>query len=324
MRSIVPFAICCVCLAQAEAPKPILSFAKLHHNFGRISADRKVSYRFKATNTGGAPLQIKQVVPSCGCTYTLVGQWYLKPGESTEIEATFNPAGMRGMVRKSMQVISEDPVNPATTLSFEAEVIQEIMPSTTALFFDDVLRNAPRKATLRLESGNGQPVQVLDAKAPGALYLSASFRSEGKDVVVEVALDGRKIPASHSSGVDVLTIRTNSERMPLIPINVQWALRPSVTASPARLAWVESAGKELRATLTLKHADGKPFRVLSAKPTHPLLRVEGIGRAAAVQQELTVFLGAKAQVGSYNERVVLTLDDPDQPEMEIRVSAVLR
>ncbi len=322
MRRIVPFALCCVCMAQAQ--QPVLKFAKLHHDFGRISADRKVSYRFKATNTGTAPIQIKQVVPSCGCTYTLVGQWYLKAGESTEIEATFNPAGMRGMVRKSMQVLSDDPVSPSITLSFEAEVIQEIMPSTTALFFDEVLRSAPRRATLRLASGNGQPVHVIDAKAPGAPYLSASFHSEGKDVVVEVLLDGHKVPANHASGVDVLSIRTRSERMPIIPVNVQWALRPSVTATPARVAWVEKAGKELRATLTLKHTDGRPFRVLSAKPTHPLLRVEGVGKAAALQQELTITLGAQARAGNYNERVILRLDDPEQPEMEIRVSAVLR
>jgi hypothetical protein len=322
MRRIVPFAICCVCLAQA--PKPVLSFNKLHHDFGRMSADRKASYRFKATNTGGAPLQIKQVVPSCGCTYTLVGQWYLKPGESTEIEVTFNPAGMRGMVRKSMQIISDDPANPTITLSFEAEVIQEIMPSTKTLFFDEVLRSAPRKATVRLESGNGQPVQVLDAKAPGAPYLSATFKSEGRDVLVDVLLDARKVPSTRQSGVDVLTLRTSSERMPIISIDVQWALRPSVTATPARIAWVEAAGKEFRATLTLKQAEGKPFRVLSAKPTNPLLRVEGLGKAAAAQSELTVIFGAQAKAGTYNERVVLTLDDPDQTEMEIRVSAVLR
>jgi len=322
-----PFFLClalpAICIAQDQ--KPVLTFAKLHHDFGRISADRKVSYRFKATNTGGAPLQIKQVVPSCGCTYTLVGQWYLKPGESTEIEATFNPAGMRGVVRKSMQVVSDDPINRTITLSFEAEVIQEIMPSTTALFFDEVQRNAtPRKGSLRLESGNGQAVQVIDAKAPGAPYLSASFRSEGKDVLVEVALDARKVPPTRMSGVDVLTIRTTNERMALIPVNVQWALRPSIVATPSRLAWVEPAGKDLRGVLTLKQADGKSFRILSAKTTHPLLRVEGAGKAAGPQQELTVVLGAQAKAGSYNERVTLTLDDPDQPEMEIRVSAVLR
>jgi hypothetical protein len=320
---LLSLALPAVCLAQA--PKPVLTFAKLHHDFGKVAVDRKVSHRFKATNTGMAPLQIKQVVPSCGCTYTLVGQWYLKPGESTEIEATFNPAGMRGVVRKSMQVVSDDPVNPTITLSFEAEVIQEIMPSTTALFFDEVLRNSPaRKASLRLDSGNGQAVQVIDAKAPGAPYLSATFRSEGKDVLVEVSLDARKVPPTRSSGVDVLTIRTTSERMALIPINIQWTLRPSVLATPSRVAWVETSGKDLRSVVTLKHADGRAFRILSAKTTHPLLRAEGIGKSAGLQQEIAVVLGSQAKAGSYNERVILTLDDPDQPEMEIRVSAILR
>lgn len=321
MRRVLPFVLCCVCVAQA--PKPVLTFEKVHHNFGKIPVDRKVSYRFKATNTGGAPLQIKQVAPSCGCTYTMVGQWYLKAGESTEIDATFNPAGMRGVVRKSMQVISDDPENPTIHLSFEAEVVQDVMPSTTALFFDEVIRNAPRKGSVRLDSGNGQAVQVIDVKAPGAPYLTSSFRSEGLNAVVEIQLDARKVPAGKSSGVDVVTIRTNSERSALIPVNVQWSLRPSVAATPSRIAWVEATGKELRTSLNLKQVDGKPFKILSAKPTNPLLRVEGIGRAAA-QQELVVVLGAKAQAGTYNERIVLTLDDPDQPELEIRVSAVLR
>lgn len=322
MRSILPFLVCCICVAQA--PKPVLSFDKVHHDFGKISVDRKVSHRFKATNTGGAPLQIKQVAPSCGCTYTMVGQWYLKPGESTEIDATFNPAGMRGVVRKSMQVISDDPDNPTIHLSFEADVVQDVMPSTTALFFDDVARNAPRKGSVRLDSGNGQPVQVIDAKAPGAPYLNCTFRSEGNNVVVDIQMDARKVPGGKTSGVDVVTIRTKSERNALIPINVQWSLRPSVSVNPARIAWVEPAGKELRTTVNLKHLDGKAFKVLSAKPTNPLIRVEGIGRGSAAQQDLTVILGAKAQAGTYNERVILTIDDPDQPEVEIRLSAVLR
>ncbi|MDP2877486.1 MAG: hypothetical protein Q8O00_14965, partial [Holophaga sp.] len=241
-----------------------------------------------------------------------------------EIDATFNPAGMRGVVRKSMQVVSDDPNNPTISLSFEAEVVQEVMPSTTAIFFDEVFRNVPRKGTIRLESGNGRPVQVIDAKAPGAPYLSSTFRNEGNTAIVEIQLDARKVPAGKTSGVDVITIRTTSERSPLLPINVQWTLRSSVVATPARIAWVELAGKEYRSILSLKHADGKAFKVLSIKPTSAWFRVEGIGRPAATQQNLTVLLDAKAKAGTYNERMILTLDDPDQPEMEIRVSAVLR
>lgn len=321
-----PFALLLVpalVLAQ-EAPKPALSFNKVHHAFGRIPADRKVAFRFKATNGGQAPLQIKQVVPSCGCTYTMMGQWHLKPGESTELEATFDPKGMRGLVRKSMQVVSDDPVNPVITLSFEAEVIQEIMPSTTVVFFDAVPRSATRKTTLRLDSGNGQPVQVLDAKAAGAPYLTATPRQEGKDVVLEVVFDARKVPASRNFWTDTLTVRTTSERMGTIPIQVQWQLRPAVVSTPGAVAWVEAAGTDLRKTVQLKQVDGKPFRVLGAKATSPLVRVEGLGQAAAPQQEVVVVLSKDAKAGRYSERLTLTLDDPEQPELELRVSAALR
>ncbi|MCE1228292.1 MAG: DUF1573 domain-containing protein [Firmicutes bacterium] len=322
MRSFLFPLVCCACIAQN--PEGLLSFDRTHHDFGKVSADRPVSHRFKATNRGTGPLQIRQVVPSCGCTYTMVGQWYLKPGESTEIDATFNPAGMRGPVRKSMQVISDDPANPSIQLSFEAVVIQDVMPSTTALFFDDVPRNALRPGVVRLMSGNGQQVQVVDIKSPMAPYLTGTFKAEGKDAVVDVKLDPKKLPSGKTNGVDVITIRTTSERSPMIHVTVQWSLRAAVVATPPRVVWEESAGKTLKAAIQLRQVDGRTFRVLSAKPSNPLLWVEGLGQGSASVQNLNVVLDGKAKPGTFFERVLLTLDDPEQPELEIRVAAVLR
>ena len=77
----------------------------------------------------------------------------------------------------------------------------------------------------------------------------------------------------------------------------QWDLKARIQATPERVAWVESAGKELRANLVLSHADGKPFRVLNAQCTSPLLKVEGMGGASAAKQELRVILGSKNRGG---------------------------
>jgi hypothetical protein len=319
-RAFLFLAVPAICLAQG----PAITFEKLHHDFGKISADRKVSYRFKVTNTGSATLNITRLNPSCGCTSTVLGKWSLEPGESTEVEANFDPAGFRGEVRKSIQVISDDPAKGTVTLSFQAEVVQEIMPSTNVVFFYDVVRSVPRKATVRLASGNGQPVQVKETKAPGAPYLSTSVKTEGNDAVLEIDMDGRKVPQSKRRGVDVLTIITTNARMPLITLNVQWELKPTVLLTPERVAWVEPAGKELKSLVTLKQADGKPFRVLEAKSSNPLVKVEGIGKPAAPQQEVQILLVASAKPGNYTETVRLTLDDPNQPELTLRVSAVLR
>lgn len=324
MRMPLLLLTCPVLVAQAPEGKPVISFDRVHHDFGKIGADRKVVARFKATNKGSGPLQIKNLNPSCGCTSTVTGQWYLKPGESTELEIGFNPAGFRGLTRKHVQVISDDPVNPVIQLSFEAEVVMEIMPNTTALFFQDVPRTGTKRGMVHLASGNGQPVKVTETKAVGAPYLSATVKQEGNDATVEIQLDGRLVPPAKRSGVDTLTINTANPRVPQVNISIQWELKSPIQAQPLRVAWTEPAGKELRATVQLKHGDGKAFRVLGAKPTQPLLRVEGLAKAAQAQQELTVILGAGAKAGYYNERIVLTLDDPEQPELELKVSAVLR
>ena len=309
-----------VCVAQA----PAITFDNLHHDFGKIGIDRKVSHRYKVTNTGQATLNITRLNPSCGCTSTVLGKWSLEPGESTDIEASFDPRGFRGKVHKSIQVISDDPSNGAATLSFEAEVVQDIMPSTHTVFFYDLPRTASRKTSVRLASGNGQPVRVKETKSPGAPYLGAAARSEGNDAVLDITLDGHRIPPRKPRGVDSLAVITTSTQMPVITLTVQWEVKASVTATPERVAWAEAAGKELRCPLVLKQVEGKDFRVLQAKSSSSLIKVEGAGKGAAPQQELQVFLSASARPGTYNENVTLSLDDPNQPELSVRVSALLR
>jgi hypothetical protein len=322
-----------VCLAQPpqepqqlqpSQPAPHISFDALHFDFGKISADAKVSHRFKVTNTGQAYLNITRLDPSCGCTSTVLGKWSLAPGESTEVEVIFNPAGYRGPARKSVQVVSNDPASP-TTLTFEANVIREIMPSTDSVFFQDVVRTRPRNASVKMVSGTDQPVKLLEAKAPGAPYLSTSLRQDGNDAWVDIALDGQKIPPGRQMGADAVFVRTANPKVPNITVTVQWELRASVVADPLRVAWSDDAGKELRAKIVLRQVDGRPFRVLSAKTTNPVLTVEGAGRKeAAPVQELQVVMAPNARPGLYTEKVLLTLDDPDQPELEVRVSASLR
>ena len=311
-----------ICLAQSPA-QPHITFDAMHHDFGKIGPEAKVTHRFKVSNTGKAFLNISRLNPSCGCTSTVVGKWSLAPGESTEIEATFNPSGFRGLSRKSIQVVSDDPTYPTQTLTFEADVVRDIQPSTEAVFFQDVVRTSPRKASVKLEPGNGQPVKVSEVKASDAPWLQISTRKEGASAWVDLVLDGRKVPAGKTVGADMVVVKASNPKPSVINLNVQWEMRATVLATPVRVAWAETAGKELRATVSLKQADNKPFRILSSKTTNPVLKVEGLGKAAAPRHELQVVLSSSAKAGMYNEKILLTLDDPDQPELELRVTAAL-
>jgi len=203
-------------------------------------------------------------------------------------------------------------------------VVLEIMPSTDSVFFQDLVRSVPRKASVKLSSGTDKPVALTEAKAPGAPYLAATLRQDGRDAWVDITLDGRKIPAGRQVGADAIIVRTANPKVPTVTLTVQWEMRASVTADPLRVAWSETVGQELHTRVVLKQVDGKPFRILSSKTTNPVLSVEGITKNPAARQEIEVVLAADAKPGLYTEKVVLTLDDPNQPELELRVSASLR
>ena len=312
-----------VCFSQAPAPQ--IHFENTHHDFGRLSEDQKVSHRYKVTNRGSALLQIKEIIPSCGCSYSVPGQWQLAPGEETFIEVQFDPEGMTGNVRQSLTVNSNDLNSPSVLLTFEATVIREIMPSASALFFDRVSRSGPPQTkTIRLSSGNGQPVAVSDARAAGAPYLSCSPQKDGNDMVLNVRLDGQQIPKQSNRGVDTLTVRTSSAKAPVLHFHIQWDVIGAIDATPARISWVDAPGKEQRATIRIKHAQGRPFRILEAKASIPQLTVAGLGKNSAAEHQFEVVLSARTNAGGYSELITLSLDDPEQQTLEVPVVIILR
>ncbi|HEX9080963.1 MAG TPA: DUF1573 domain-containing protein [Holophagaceae bacterium] len=305
------------------AQAPVIHFDTFHHDFGRITPDRKVSTKFHVTNTGNAILSITQVRPSCGCTATVLGKWSIGPGESTDLETTFDPHGQRGTVRKSMEVVCNDPKTPQVTLTFEANVVQEIMPSVDALYLV-AARSVPAHASVRYSPGDGEPVKITEARAPGAGFLAFSWHPEGKDAVLDVTFDGRQVPKGQFRGVETATVRFTNPRLPQLPLDVQWELKPYIQANPSTLVFEGTAGTDLHTRLVLKQADGKPFRVTAMSCSMPQLRVQGLMQAAAPQQVLDIVLPASVKPGRYSETLALTTSDPDQPELTLRIAAILK
>lgn len=306
-----------------QPAQPAISFDSMHFDFGKISPDKKVSHKFKVLNKGTAVLNITGVNPSCGCTYIAPTKWSLTPGESTDIEAIFNPTGYRGPVRKSLVVISNDPKTPSQTLTFEAEIVQEINLKSNVIFFLDVPRTKPMNSTMRLESGNGEKVEITEVKAAGAPYYRFSHKSEGKDAVLDITFDGKLVPSGQQRGVDTITIRHTNPRVPPIVITSQWELKPAITVSPDKVVWQDQAGKELRAKLVLKSTTGKPFVLKFESCTNTNVRVEGLSNRPAEHQEFTVVLGKGAKPGTTNDWLTLSTNDPDQPQLLVRIAAIL-
>ena len=67
-----------------------ISFEETTHKFGTIKSGDKVNHKFKFKNNGNAPLVIRDVQVSCGCTFPSYTFLPIKPNETGEIDVTFN------------------------------------------------------------------------------------------------------------------------------------------------------------------------------------------------------------------------------------------
>ena len=105
--------------------QPMMRFAETIHSFDPIEEGEKVTHAFKFTNTGNAPLEITNAEVSCGCTYPSYPFLPIAPGESGQIEVTFNSKGKFGKQKPIVTIYTNTP-EKQYKLMLEGEVITEV------------------------------------------------------------------------------------------------------------------------------------------------------------------------------------------------------
>ncbi len=88
-----------------------LEFEVAEHDFGDIKQKGgDVSFEFRYTNKGDAPLVITRIVTSCSCTKADYGKRPVAPGQSGVVKITYEPGKKElGVFYKAIQVFTNDP-----------------------------------------------------------------------------------------------------------------------------------------------------------------------------------------------------------------------
>ncbi len=107
---------------------PAISFENETYDYGKVKQGEMVNFSFVFKNNGKTDLVIRSTRGSCGCTVTKPEKNIIKPGETSNISATFNSAGRRGRQDKSITVVTNDPKKSEITLWLKGEVLE---PETT-------------------------------------------------------------------------------------------------------------------------------------------------------------------------------------------------
>jgi hypothetical protein len=117
-------------IQNKSSQTPKISFSEEEWDFGKIKEDEKPVHVFTIKNIGREELIISRVRTSCGCTATMLSSDHILPGKSSELKVTFNPTGYKGLVKKDINIESNDPQIPNKKITIIAEV--EPIPSPQA------------------------------------------------------------------------------------------------------------------------------------------------------------------------------------------------
>ena len=117
-------------IQNKSSQPPTISISEEEWDFGKIKEDERPVHIFIIKNIGKEELIISRARASCGCTATMLSSDNIKPGQSAELQVTFNPTGFNGIVKKDVTIESNDPQFPKTKVTIIAEV--EPIPSPQA------------------------------------------------------------------------------------------------------------------------------------------------------------------------------------------------
>ena len=97
-----------------------IEFTEEIHNFGTLKDRENVSFSFRYKNTGGLPLRITKVEPSCGCLTVRYDKNEIASQTESTIEVIFHTEGEWGNLIKSVSV--ETSTGETRTLTIGAYV----------------------------------------------------------------------------------------------------------------------------------------------------------------------------------------------------------
>lgn len=113
-------------LAAGCAQQPgKVELSAAEYDFGTIPNTKPVSKVFEVRNVGRGKLEIAGVSTSCGCTTAEVNKRQLAPGETAELQVTYDPQAHGGATGQFMRVVyvrTDDPDVPEATLTIRVTV----------------------------------------------------------------------------------------------------------------------------------------------------------------------------------------------------------
>lgn len=194
---------------------PTISFPKSTHDFGKIGQGMTLPIAYNFKNTGNEPLTISGIQASCGCTNATTTVRTVQPGKSAQIKVDFHSGSFRGKVTKTLTVMSNDPKNPAVTLSFSGVVQPAVEISPVKVNFNNLKKGKKFSQTVIVKPADPKGFKVNSTQVRSK-FINVSKPTPSKSipgaVELRITIDGTDAPVGRV--LDVIQVHSNAKGNP--------------------------------------------------------------------------------------------------------------
>lgn len=104
-------------------PPPHAEVDESSFDFDRMALGSSRTHTFVVRNTGEGPLKLAQGPSTCKCTVGELGQDEVAPGETAEIEVTWEPKSLDPVFTQNATIFTSDPANPELQFTVHGAVV---------------------------------------------------------------------------------------------------------------------------------------------------------------------------------------------------------
>lgn len=310
--------------AVAPGSGPRLWVAEKTLDFGEIGHGTVITVPVPVENRGDAPLEIRQVKPSCGCTVARFPA-RIAPGAKGTIELVFDsskrPAGHQSF---RIAIYNNDPTQQdlgreCTLLALRGEVRTLFRLAPVGAFFGEFIQGtAPEEKVIDVrglqEAGQGFDLR-LASELPD--YLAVEVTKLGPaHARLRVSLQ----PHAPVGELDTsIVFQTGVAAQPRVSIPANGLVNTRITGpNGIYFGTIDRAEGDVREA-ALERRDGKSgIPAVKLVYDERLLEVT-LSPMSSQRTECLVRVRPGAPVGAFAAPVLVLLDDPDQPTLTIPV-----
>lgn len=332
--------------AVAMAQKPAIQFAEKVHDFGTVAEETgAISHVFEFSNIGDAPLSLKSVQASCGCTTPQWSRESIAPGAKGSITVTYNTKGRPGGFSKTVTVSSNaerqvltikgnvTPKAQSVEKAYPTKVNDSIRLKSDRIKFGNI--NAGEKSMQKVAIANTstEMLPITFAKLPSYISIDTLSLKEKERGNITIYFDASKTKSWGNVKEDIFYTIGNGKKLAKHKLSIEATIIEKFTEEQRKNAAVAefenkvnagkiAQGSKKKVTVSVKNTGKTPLLVRSVENNFSELTVKAPkkiapGKSAEVSIEINT---ADLKPSSYSKFITLQLNDPNATRQSITVN----